>query len=76
MFQERVLAINSVNSYKTLAFIQQIFIQCLLCKALWSLNVFHYNGNASLTVQLIKNPLAMQETPVQFLGGEDPLEKG
>ena len=26
-------------------------------------------------VQLIKNPPAMQETPVQFLGREDPLEK-
>ena len=25
---------------------------------------------------LVKNPLAMQETPVQFLGWEDPLEKG
>ena len=23
-----------------------------------------------------KNPLAMQETPVRFLGLEDPLEKG
>ena len=26
--------------------------------------------------RLVKNPLAMQETPVQFLGHEDPLEKG
>ena len=25
---------------------------------------------------LVKNPPVMQETPVQFLGGEDPLEKG
>ena len=31
---------------------------------------------ASLITQLVKNPPAMQETPVQFLGGEDPLEKG
>ena len=30
----------------------------------------------SLIVQLVKNPPAMQETPVQSLGGEDPLEKG
>ena len=29
-----------------------------------------------LVAQLVKNPLAMQETPVQFLGWEDPLEKG
>ena len=26
--------------------------------------------------QLVKNPPAMQETPVQFLGQEDPPEKG
>ena len=26
--------------------------------------------------QLIKNLPAMQETPIQFLGWEDPLEKG
>ena len=31
---------------------------------------------ASLVAQLVKNPPAMQETPVRFLGGEDPLEKG
>ena len=30
---------------------------------------------ASLVAQLVKNPLAMQETPVQFLGWEDPLQK-
>ena len=31
---------------------------------------------ASLVVQLVKNLPAMQETPVQFLGWEDPLGKG
>ena len=31
---------------------------------------------ASLIAQLVKNPPAMQDTPVQFLGQEDPLEKG
>ena len=31
---------------------------------------------ASLVAQLVKNLPAMQETPVQFLGWEDPLEKG
>ena len=30
----------------------------------------------SLIAQLVKNPPAMQETPVPFLGWEDPLEKG
>ena len=29
----------------------------------------------SLIAQLVKNPLVMQETLVQFLGQEDPLEK-
>ena len=31
---------------------------------------------ASQVAQLVKNPPAMWETPVQFLGWEDPLEKG
>ena len=34
----------------------------------------HSNNWASLIAQLAKNP--MQETPVRFLGWEDPLEKG
>ena len=31
---------------------------------------------ASLVTQLVKNPPEMQETLLQFLGREDPLEKG
>ena len=31
---------------------------------------------ASQVGQVVKNLPAMQETLVQFLGGEDPLEKG
>ena len=31
---------------------------------------------ASLMAQLVKNPPAMQETPVRFLGWEGALEKG
>ena len=31
---------------------------------------------ASHVAQLVKNLPAMQEPPVQFLGQEDPLEKG
>ena len=31
---------------------------------------------ASLAAQVVKNLAAMQETPVRFLGWEDPLEKG
>ena len=33
------------------------------------------NLGASLIAQLVKNPPAMQETLVRFLGREDPLEK-
>ena len=33
-------------------------------------------GVTSLIAQLVKNPAAMQETLVQFLGQEDVLEKG
>ena len=32
-------------------------------------------GLASLVAQLVKNLPAMQDTPVQFLGQEDPLER-
>ena len=32
-------------------------------------------SGASLVAQLIKNLPAMQETPIRFLGQEDPLEK-
>ena len=35
-----------------------------------------YITKASLIAQLVKNPPAMQETLVRFLGWEDPLEKG
>ena len=31
---------------------------------------------ASVVAQLVKTLPAMQETPVRFLGWEDPLEKG
>ena len=36
----------------------------------------YYVSGASLIAQLLKNPPAMQETWVRFLGWEDPLEKG
>ena len=34
------------------------------------------SDTTSLAAQLVKNLSAMQETPVQLLGWEDPLEKG
>ena len=36
----------------------------------------NYDQWASLMAQLVKNPPAMQDTPVQFMGQEDPLEEG
>ena len=35
-----------------------------------------YSIWASLIAQLVKNLPAMQDTPILFLGWEDPLEKG
>ena len=36
----------------------------------------NFLSKASMVAQLVKNPPAMQETPVRFLGQEYPLEKG
>ena len=44
--------------------LEDSYVGDLLCKG------------ASLVAQLVKNPPAMQETPVLFLGQEDALEKG
>ena len=41
-----------------------------------SLYYISYSYQAFLVAQLVKNPPARQETLVQFLSGEDPLEKG
>ena len=47
------------------------------CTELGQYSIFSPKENkASLVAQLVKNPPAMQETPVRFLGREDPLEKG
>ena len=43
---------------------------------LLQLNSFAYDLTwATLIAQLVKNPPAMQDTPVRFLGWEDPLGK-
>ena len=38
--------------------------------------VFPFSEMASIVAQRVKNPPAMQETLVRFLGQEDSLEKG
>ena len=50
----------------------------VVCNSLQSLinrSVF-LRKRASLVAQVVKNTPAVQETPVQFLGQEDALEKG
>ena len=37
--------------------------------------IIHHSQKTSLMAQMLKNLPAMQETWVQFLGREDPLEK-
>ena len=51
---------------------QQLVEGHTLKKEAW----FGQEFTASLRAQLVKNPSAIQETPVQFLGQEDPLAKG
>ena len=41
-----------------------------------AIDLIDHNVLTFLVAQMVKNPPAMQETPVQFLGWEDPLEKG
>ena len=43
--------------------------------AIWG-NIVIQIMRAALVAQLVKNPPAVQETQVPFLGQEDPLEKG
>ena len=45
-------------------------------KSRQAIGVLIFCHAASLKAQLVKNPPAIQETPVQFLGREVPLEKG
>ena len=45
-------------------------------KILTDSTTFNNQLGASLVAQMGKKLPAMQETPVQFLGQEDPLEKG
>ena len=50
-----------------------IFMCVFMCNNIFKAS---YTKMASLRAQLVKNPPAMQETLVRFLGGEESLEKG
>ena len=41
-----------------------------------SISIKYAKMGASLIAQLVKNPPAIQETLILFVGWEDPLEKG
>ena len=58
------------EKYPVYLFIKHLFF-FKLCILYWNIADW-----PSLIAQLVKNLPAMQETPVQFLGQEDPLEKG
>ena len=60
------LSIDVSGVLKSTSIIVFLAISTSICLIYW----------ASLIAQLIKNLPAMQETPVQFLGQEDLLEKG
>ena len=55
-----------------------LLARCAICWPALPTSLFFLNRSivrTSLITQLVKNPLAMQETPVRFLGREDPMEK-
>ena len=47
-----------------------------MLKYMYGIYKYLYKVRASLIAQLVKNLPAMQETWVQFVGQEDPLEEG
>ena len=61
-----------------LSYIHEVFILINFC--VFSLNFFLINkgvsAKASMVAPMVKNLPVMQETWVQILGWEDPLEKG
>ena len=57
----------------------KIYLQVLQYESLKKKNILLDSYNivrASLVAHLVKNLIAMQETWIQSLGWEDPLEKG
>ena len=72
----KVYSISNIQVCSTVLLTIVTMLCMLVHFFLWYLHAVRTSGGASLVVQLVKNLPAMQETPVQFLGREDPLEKG
>ena len=53
----------------------KVFVLVFVLRELQNVLIFSFTVSV-LLAQLVKNPPAMQETLVQFLGWEDLLEKG
>ena len=84
-FEFRYLNLSQFFSHTHLpTHLHKLFLGCRLKLICYSLSFFGMKINfqnflesfmASLVAQLVKNQPAMQETPVWFLGWEDPLKK-
>ena len=75
ILQARILEWVAMPSSRGSSQLTQGLNPLLLC--LVHRRVLHEGSyGASLIAQLVKNLPAMPETPVRFLGLEDPLEKG
>ena len=57
-----------------MGFSRPVILHVSICLLVFKANAFSFTL-CSLIAKLVKNPLAMQEIPVQFLGWEDLLEK-
>ena len=55
---------------------EQLLENAFLCILLLTLNLYYSSKLAYLVAQMVKNLPAVQETRVQSLGWEDPLENG
>ena len=64
-----------LNKYLIWCYLLSHYYHLVSWNKIWSLYIQNIHW-ASLVARLVKNPPAMQETWVQSLGGEDPMEKG
>lgn len=73
MYSQHCLIVKNLNKRKTNLTYERYYSEITTPR---DKSFYHTHDRASLIAQLVKNPPAMQETPVQFMGQEDPLEKG